>query len=72
MLADSDADPEQLDKSLMHQLAEIDLKLDEMLKLLNSPQYTPDQIELDKITELTESRLDEQQDLIEQLSSKIN
>ena len=55
----------------MHRLAEIDLRLDEMLKLLNSDKYTPDQAELDKITDLVESRLDEQQDLLEKLTENI-
>ena len=71
LLADVDADPETLDHEDMHRLAELDLRLDEMLKLLNSPAYTPDQPELDKVASLVETRLDEQQELIEKLSSKI-
>ena len=71
LLSDTDADPETLDKTAMHRLAEIDLRLDEMLKLLNSDKYTPDQAELDKITDLVESRLDEQQDLLEKLTENI-
>ena len=71
LLADVDADPETLDHKDMHRLAELDLRLDEMLKLLNSPAYTPDQPELEKIASLVETRLDEQQELIEKLSSKI-
>ena len=71
LLADVDADPEALDHEDMHRLAEIDLRLDEMLRLLNAPGYTPDQPELDKIASLVETRLDEQQELIEKLSSKI-
>ena len=71
MLADMDADPEAFDHEDMHRLAEIDLRLDEMLKLLNSISYTPDQPELERIAGLVEARLDEQQELIEKLSSKI-
>jgi len=71
MLSDMDADPEAFDHEDMHRLAEIDLRLDEMLKLLNSVSYTPDQPELEKIAGLVETRLDEQQELIEKLSSKI-
>lgn len=71
LLSDTDADPDNLDKELMHRLAEVDLKLDEMLKLLNSEKYTPDQVEIEKIAELIESRLDEQQELLEKLSDKI-
>jgi hypothetical protein len=71
LLSDTDADPETLDKTAMHRLAEIDLRLDEMLKLLNSDKYTPDQAELDKITDLVESRLDEQQELLEKLTENI-
>lgn len=71
LLADVDADPEALGKEDMHRLAEIDLRLDEMLKLLDSPRYTPDAAELEKTASLVESRLDEQQELIEKLSSKI-
>ena len=71
LLSDVDADPEKLDQTAMHDLAELDLKLDEMLKLLNSPQYTPDQVELEKVAELIEARLDEQQELIDRLTAKI-
>ncbi|MBQ9500901.1 MAG: hypothetical protein IJU70_01965 [Lentisphaeria bacterium] len=71
LLSDVDADPEALDHEAMHRLAEIDLRLDEMLKLLDSPRYTPDAPELEKVASMVDSRLDEQQELIEKLSSKI-
>ena len=71
LLADTDADPEKLDQEDMHRLAEIDLRLDEMLKLLNSDKYTPDQVEIEKITEMVESRLDEQQELLDKLTANI-
>ncbi len=71
LLADTDADPEKLNKDALHRLAEIDLRLDEMLKLLNSGKYTPDQTEIEKITDMVESRLDEQQDIIDKLSESI-
>jgi hypothetical protein len=71
LLADTDADPEKLDQEDMHRLAEIDLRLDEMLKLLNSDKYTPDQVEMEKIAEMVESRLDEQQELLDKLTANI-
>ena len=71
LLSDTDADPETLDKTAMHRLAEIDLRLDEMLKLLNSGKYTPDQTEIEKITDMVESRLDEQQELLDKLTANI-
>ena len=71
LLADTDADPAALDKEKMHHLAEIDLKLDEMLKLLNSSGYTPDEAELVKVAEMLDEQLDEQLELIEILTEKI-
>ena len=62
---------DELDSDAMHRLAEIDLRLDEMLKLLNSGKYTPDQTEIEKITDMVESRLDEQQDLLDKLTDSI-
>ena len=71
LLADTDADPEALDKDLMHRLAEIDLRLDEMLKLLNTASYTPDQVELERISSMIDQKLDDQQEIIEKLSDQI-
>ena len=48
-----------------------DRQLQRLLKLLNSGKYTPDQTEIEKITDMVESRLDEQQDIIDKLSENI-
>ena len=55
----------------MHRLAEIDLRLDEMLKLLNTASYTPDQVELERISSMIDQKLDDQQEIIEKLSDQI-
>ncbi len=59
---------DQLPHESMHKLAAIALQLDEILKMLNDPGYTPDAAELDHLAETVELRTDEHETLISELT----
>ncbi|MEI2999927.1 MAG: hypothetical protein V8T86_03350 [Victivallis sp.] len=46
------------------------MQLDEVLKLLNDPGYTPDAGDLDRLAETVELRTDEQEALIARLTDR--
>ena len=53
------------EKAVMKQLAEISTKLSETLKLLDNPSFTPDDHELEHLSEMVDARLDEQEEILE-------
>ncbi len=55
----------------VHALAEISLQLNEILKLLNSPGYTPDEAELARLEETIEQRADDQEMVIARLTDHL-
>ena len=69
-LSNENASPEQLPHDEMHRLAEIAMQLNEILKLLNNPGFTPDNAELDRLTETVELRADDQDALIGRLTDR--
>ena len=47
------------------------MQLVEILKMLNDPRFTPDETELDQLTETVEQRADDQEALIAELSDSV-
>ena len=60
-----DRDVNDAEKAVMKQLAEISTKLSEALKLLDNPSFTPDDHELEHLSEMVDARLDEQEEILE-------
>ena len=50
---------DQLPEEKVHRLAEVSMQLVEILKMLNDPRFTPDETELDRLTETVEQRADD-------------
>ena len=63
-LGSLDRDVNDKERDVLNQLADISAKLGEALKLLNSPAFTPDSIELEHLSELVNNKLDEQDELL--------
>lgn len=62
-LSNLDRDPNESEHAKLHTLADIDVKLGEALKLINHPGFTPDEKELDRLTELIDDQLSRQEEL---------
>ena len=62
---------DQLPEEKVHRLAEVSMQLVEILKMLNDPRFTPDETELDQLTETVEQRADDQEALIAELSASV-
>ena len=62
---------DQLPQEKVHRLAEVSMQLVEILKMLNDPRFTPDETELDQLTETVEQRADDQEALIAELSASV-
>lgn len=62
---------DQLPQEKVHRLAEVSMQLVEILKMLNDPRFTPDETELDQLTETVEQRADDQEALIAELSDSV-
>ena len=50
--------------ALLKNLAGISTRLNEVLKLLNNPAFTPNEAELERLTKLADAGLDEQEELL--------
>lgn len=64
-LGSLDRDVNENETAAMKKLAEIAAKLSEALKLLNNPSFTPDDHELEHLSEMVDARLDEQEEILE-------
>lgn len=62
---------DRLPEEKVHRLAEVSMQLVEILKMLNDPRFTPDEAELDQLSETIEQRADDQEALIAELSDSI-
>jgi hypothetical protein len=54
---------------VFEKLAAIAMQLDNVLQMLNNPAFTPEESELARLSELVGNRIEEQQILIESLTS---
>ena len=64
MLGGLDHDPAESEQEKMRELADVAIKLGEVLRLLNHPGFTPDQQELDRIGELIDEQISRQEEII--------
>jgi hypothetical protein len=64
-----DRDLNDRESATLKKLAEISTKLNEALKLLNNPAFTPDEIELEHLSTLVDAGLDEQEELLSDYQS---
>jgi hypothetical protein len=64
MLGGLDHDPGESEQEKMRELADVAIKLGEVLRLLNHPGFTPDQRELDRIGELIDEQISRQEEII--------
>ena len=64
-----DRDVNDRESATLKKLAEISTKLNEALKLLNNPAFTPDEIELEHLSTLVDAGLDEQEELLSDYQS---
>lgn len=62
--ASLDRDLNEKETALLKNLAGISTRLNEVLKLLNNPAFTPDESELERLTKLADAGLDEQEELL--------
>ena len=69
-LSSIDKSTSELSQDDLKELAALSMQLDEVLKLLNDPGYTPDAGDLDRLAETVELRTDEQEALIARLTDR--
>ena len=69
-LASQEKTREALSHEDLKELAELSLQLDEILKMLNDPGFTPDAGDLDRLAETVELRADDSDALIARLTDK--
>lgn len=69
-LASQEKTREALSHEDLKELAELSLQLDEILKMLNDPGYTPDAGDLDRLAETVELRADDSDALIARLTDQ--
>ena len=69
-LSSIDKSASELSQDDLKELAALSMQLDEVLKLLNDPGYTPDAGDLDRLAETVELRTDEQEALIARLTDR--
>lgn len=63
-LATLDRDPNAEEKAILKNLAVIAKKITNVLKVLNNPAFTPDEVELSRLAESADAALDEQEELL--------
>lgn len=68
-LGSRDRDPDDKEAEKLKKLAAVSTKLNEALKLLNNPAFTPDEIELEHLATLVDAGLDEQEELLSDFNS---
>ena len=68
-LSSLDRDPSEQENALLKSLAGISTRLNEALKLLNNPAFTPDDAELERLSTLVDAGLDEQEELLGSFNS---
>ena len=59
-----DRELNEKESALLKALAGISTRLNEVLKLLNNPAFTPDEVELERLSTLVDAGLDEQEELL--------
>ena len=64
-----DRELNEKETALLKALAGISTRLNEALKLLNNPAFTPDEIELERLATLVDAGLDEQEELLNDYNS---
>ncbi len=70
-LASLESDPAELPKETLRRLAEVSMQLNDILKMLNDPGFTPDAAELERLAETVELRADDQETLIAELTEAV-
>lgn len=64
-----DRELNEKETALLKALAGVSTRLNEALKLLNNPAFTPDEIELERLATLVDAGLDEQEELLSEYHS---
>jgi len=64
-----DRELNEKETALLKALAGVSTRLNEALKLLNNPAFTPDEIELERLATLVDAGLDEQEELLNDYNS---
>jgi hypothetical protein len=70
MLADSGRDPDEKAQEKMRRLADVAAKLNEALKLLNHPGFTPDHQEKENLEILIDDQLAIQEEILSDYSTE--
>ena len=70
-LGSLDREPNKQENALLKSLAGISTRLNEALKLLNNPAFTPDDTELERLSTLVDAGLDEQEELLSSFHSSM-
>ena len=72
MLSESGRDPNEEEEEKIRRLADVSAKLDEALKLLNNPAFTPDRQEKENLEILIDDQLAVQEDILSDYSTEAN